>query len=66
MVALEKKRWVHRTEAGKKLNCRKSLCEKHSKQRKEHSRRGPFPAANRPIKPVVKAGRREVKLSISP
>jgi hypothetical protein len=65
-LAMEKKWAVQSADTGKKLNCRKSHCEKHSKQRKENSRKGPLPVANRPIEPVVKTGRRAVKLPISP
>ena len=41
-LTLEKKWWVQRSDAGKKLNCRKSLCEKHNKQRQETAEENPF------------------------
>jgi hypothetical protein len=55
---LEKKTREQSADEGKKLACRKAFCDKHSMQQKENSKIG---RKSRPIKPVVKTRRREVK-----
>lgn len=61
---LEKKTGMWPTDTGKKLSCRKSLCEKHRMQQKENERRGHFCGKIRPIKPVMKTGRIGLKSPI--
>jgi hypothetical protein len=46
----KKKRRVQSTDEGNKLTCRKSLCENHSMQQKENSKRGPL--AGRKCSPI--------------
>jgi hypothetical protein len=41
-VDLEKKRWVKSTDSGKQLKCRKSLSEKHGKNRTKTAKEDPF------------------------
>jgi len=56
---LEKKTWEQSTDEGKKLTCRNSFCEKLSMQQK--AKNSKIRRKSRPIKPVVKVGRSEVK-----
>jgi hypothetical protein len=41
-VDLQKNRWVKSTDSGKQLMCRKSLCEKHGKNRRKTAKEDPL------------------------